>query len=279
MENVYTQEELKKVKLAELKILKEIIKFCEEINLPYFLAYGTALGAVRHKGFIPWDDDIDIGLKREDYERFLKEAPKWFEGSDMFVQHISTEKTCPYTYAKVRLNGTIFSEYANRNVKCHQGVYVDVFPFDELPVSIEEQKKQYFKAQKLAKRYVYRQTPDIAEKPTNFKLYVKQVVRKIINKIYKVKSAEKLYEDLTSEMTKYNGCNSRIYGCLFYPKFKAGCMTEEMISNLKKVQFEDIQACVPADVNDYLKSQYGDYMKLPPIEQRVGHRPYKVVIK
>ena len=278
MEIGYTQEELQRVKCAELSILKKTIECCEELHITYFLAYGTALGAVRHKGFIPWDDDIDIGLTRDNYERFLREAPKWFEGSEMFVEHLTTEKQCPYTYAKVKLNGTKFIEYCHRNIKCHHGVFIDVFPFDELPASVQEQKKQYDTVQKLARYYVYRQTPDISEKPTNMKLVIKQIVRRIIHYLLLIKSVDSMYAKLTEEMIKYNDCNSGIYGCLFYPKFKAGCMTKDMVTNLKKIKFENMEANVPADIEKYLESQYGDYMTLPPVEERVGHRPYKVEI-
>lgn len=272
----YTNEELKLVKKAELKILKHVIECCTTLNIPYFLVYGTALGAVRHGGFIPWDDDIDIGLIRKNYERFIAEAPKWFNKTEMFVEHLTTEKTCPYTFAKVRLNNTVFSEYATRNIKCHQGVFVDVFPFDEVPASIEKQKKQYYKVQKLSRRYAYRQIPDISEKPNNLKLHIKSIFRKLIFVVYHAKSPEKIYHELTREMKKYNGCNSGIYGCLLYPKFQAGCMTKEMVTNLKTIQFENLQASIPENVEEYLYSQYGDYMKLPPVEERVGHKPYEI---
>ena len=155
---------------------------------------------------------------------------------------------------------------------------MDVFPFDELPASIDEQKSQYCKVQRLLKKYAYRQVPDISEKPNSLKLYVKFILRRIIYIIYHLKKPEELYNKLTKEMTKYNGCNSGIYGCVFYPKFQAGCMTKEMVTKLKNISFEDVQASVPQNIEEYLTSQYGDYMKLPPVNQRVGHKPYKIKI-
>lgn len=107
---MYYGEELKKVQECELEILAEVIKVCNENSIEYFVIGGTALGAVRHSGFIPWDDDIDIGMTRDDYERFLKIAPSKLK-SDLFLQYYVTEPNSPTYFAKVRKNNTQFVEY------------------------------------------------------------------------------------------------------------------------------------------------------------------------
>lgn len=274
----YTQEELRKVKDAELRILKEVDDCCSKLQIKYFIAYGTALGAIRHNGFIPWDDDIDIGMKRNDYERFLREAPNYLCSRNLFLEDLTTEPTCPYPWAKVRMNDTVFVEYCHRNVKMHHGVYIDVFPFDELPIDVEQQREQYNETQKWVHRFAYRQTPDITEKPDSIYLRIKFIVRRLLHYSMHVYSARFLYSKIIKSMTRYNGSNTKIYGCQFYPKFQAGYMTDEMINNLQRVQFENIETYVPGNVDLYLSSQYGDYMKFPPVEQRIGHRPYKVKI-
>ena len=272
----YNQEELRKIKDIELYILKSVHECCEELGIPYFMAYGTALGAVRHGGFIPWDDDIDIGMLRPDYNRFISNAKDILSKKSLFVQDISTEHNCPFPWAKVRMNNTVFVEYCNRNVKAHKGVYIDIFPFDELPKSIKDQEIQYNKVQKLTKLFVYHQTPDITEIPYGFKLLIKQLVRRSIHYLTMLIPLNVITKLLNDCMCQYNGKNTGVYGCLFYPKFKAGCMNKEMVTKVEPYKFENINTFVPGNVQEYLSSQYGDYMKLPPVEQRVGHRPFKV---
>ncbi len=113
-----------------LEILLEIHRICEKHNIPYTLIAGTLLGAVRHKGFIPWDDDCDIAMMREDYERFLLVAPKELS-EDYFLQTKQTDKCYPLNFAKVRKNNTVLIETGETGEEnYHHGIFVDIFPFD-----------------------------------------------------------------------------------------------------------------------------------------------------
>lgn len=274
----YTDEELDNVKKLELKILQTVDECCHQLDVSYFVVGGTALGAVRHGGFIPWDDDIDIGMTRDNYNRFIIEAPRYLEKKNLFLQDFSTEKKCPYAWAKVRLNGTSFVEYCHRNLNIHQGIYIDIFPFDEVPLDIERQKEQYSVVQHLLREYAYHQTPDITEQPISVRLAFKYFTRRIIYYLHQFKSIDTLNDKLKNNMTKYNGCGSGRYTCLLYPKFIEAYMTSDMILNPQKIKFENLEVLAPNEIEKYLTLFFGDYMKLPPENARIGHRPYKIKI-
>ena len=138
----YTEEQLSKIHEYEIEILEEIIRICEKHGIQYFSAGGTTLGAVRHNNIIPWDDDIDIGMLRPDYERFIRIAPEELKNG-MFLQHYSTEPLTPTYYAKVRKDGTVFAEEHMKELPIHKGVFVDVFPYDKVPENEQERKKLF----------------------------------------------------------------------------------------------------------------------------------------
>ena len=153
--NVDAFPEIKDVQRVELDILIKVARLCEERGLTYFIESGTALGAVRHGGFIPWDDDIDIGMPRQDYEKFLDIAQKEL-GDEYFVQTRETDPNAPFSFAKVRKNGTTFIEWNKRNIKMHHGIYIDIFPYDGLPIDgLDEHIDKCLKLNKLQfKKYI-----------------------------------------------------------------------------------------------------------------------------
>ena len=138
-----TKETIDRIQQIEFDIMQQIDSICRAHDLTYFAIGGSVLGAVRHQGFIPWDDDIDIGMPRKDYEEFLKyaseELPKGY-----FLQTFFTEKKSPFYFAKVRKDNTKFVEYYLRDLDIHQGLFVDIFPFDNVPVN-ESTKKLHYK--------------------------------------------------------------------------------------------------------------------------------------
>lgn len=123
----YEQDVLRKLQLAELSILRDIDSVCRSEGIPYFLECGTLLGAVRHGGFIPWDDDIDVGMLRPDYERFLKVAPKAL-GERYAVCEPRANSRCAGMFAKVWKRGTKFFTAETMEAGIDQGIFVDVFP-------------------------------------------------------------------------------------------------------------------------------------------------------
>ena len=137
-------EDLRKAQLLMLEVLKEIHRICEENDINYFLCYGTLLGAVRHKGFIPWDDDCDIGMIREDYEKFLVVAKEKL-GSKFVLETEELDVGYGLEFSKVMLKDTIWIEknVVNNKKRVYNGIFVDVFPFDKLPNGKNKEKMQY----------------------------------------------------------------------------------------------------------------------------------------
>ena len=108
------------------------MRICTKHDIPYFVIGGTAIGALYDKAILPWDDDIDIGMKRDDYERFLRVAPEEL-GDAYFLSWLGTDPHTPYHFAKVKKNNTLFVEDNFKTVPMHQGIFVDIFPFDRIP--------------------------------------------------------------------------------------------------------------------------------------------------
>ena len=126
----YSEERLKKLHLILLELLEYVDSICKQNNLQYLLIGGTALGARRHRGFIPWDDDIDIGLPREDYEKLLGILKSRNDGYSVQDETNEDNYFCPF--AKLRKNGTIFCEKISQGLYKNNGIYIDIFPIDTM---------------------------------------------------------------------------------------------------------------------------------------------------
>ncbi len=128
----YSQEELQRLQDALYQTLAEVDRICRKHGIRYFVTGGTAIGAYFWGKILPWDDDVDVGMMRPDYERFAKVAQQEM-GDRFFLQSPETEPHTPFYFMKVRMNGSRFSESAFRHIDMHQGIYVDIFPFDRIP--------------------------------------------------------------------------------------------------------------------------------------------------
>lgn len=272
---IYTQEELKKIQSIQLECLKHIASICDSEGIRYFLIGGSALGAIRHNGYIPWDDDIDIALPRKDYDRFIKVAPNRLKAKYHLQSPYINENT-PYYYSKIRIDGTLFMEYCNRELNIHHGVYVDIFPYDNVPDDDQLNKKHFNKCQRLIKKFALRQIPDVSSKPKCLFSMIKSFIRRLVHVLLKFTSYSDLLNDLDKEFTRYNNEETKAMACLCFPKRKIEYILKTDLFPLKKHIFEDAMFYVPNNYDVYLKTHYGDYMKLPSLNMRYGHKPYKV---
>lgn len=272
---VYSEEELKEIQKLESDALKVILEICRKIDVECFLIGGTALGAIRHNDFIPWDDDIDVGMIRNDYVKFLKEAPEYLP-NNYYLQTPYNNKVNPYFYSKLRINGTRFVEFCNRKLKMHHGVYVDIFPFDEVPDNDEENKKHFKKAQKLLKLFVLRQSPDMSKKAKTGKEKIKAVIRKFAHVFIQIIPHDYLIFKIDDHIQKYNGTEQKAFACMNFPVWKTEYIQKKDLYPLLKHKFGNIDVMIPNNYDIYLSTHYGEYMKLPPVNKRFGHKPFEV---
>lgn len=267
-------ENFRDLQLVELDILKEVVRICENNKIEYFLDSGTALGALRHQGFIPWDDDIDIGMTRDNYNRFLEAAPKEMS-NEYFLQTRFTDNNSPYYFAKVRKDNTVFMEWNKRNIDMHQGIYIDIFPYDNLPNNYQERVKFQNKCDKLYRFHIIRSTPDRDVMPQKtVKWFVLAAIRRLVHYISKIIPFSLLVKLIDISFTKYNDEDTDYLTCLAYGKpytFKKSDMFP-----LKEIIFESEKFKIANNIDSYLKELYGEYMKLPPENERTGHLPYKL---
>lgn len=257
------KREIQKVWDVEQEILDVVHNVCLENDLKYSLAYGTLIGAVRHKGFIPWDDDIDIMMPREDYEKLLqiwsRSAPK-----DYILQNYHTNSDYTNNFAKIRKNHTTFLQSKDeRNKKYHKGIFVDIFPGDRMPTNFFLQKIQYiFFAINLLYSRGYRsgskgvigiieRTLLLVPKRYYFKLRDKT---EAIMKYWNNQNGEYIFANTIQECKK------------LYPG--------NMFDNLQNIEFNGKSYYAVKDIDKVLCIKYGNYMQLPPKNERMWkHHP------
>lgn len=269
----YSNEEIRSVQMVELNILLEIDRICKEYSIEYFLTSGSVLGAVRHGGFIPWDDDIDIGMSRKNYNRFIEIAPQALR-QPYVLQTYNTDRHSPILYAKIRNTDTVFLEYADRKSKMLQGIFVDVFVYDKVPQDINVAKNRQIKIQRINRLNRMKMVTELSAPPNNSVQKVKAIIRKAISVILKLIPHRFLTNAYEKEILKENYTESRLYSCWLGPKLYV--FEENILFPPTFMEFEGYMFPVPAKADEYLRQAYGDYMKLPPIEERCGHKPYKI---
>lgn len=260
--------DLTEVRKIEVEILDTFVSFCEKNDLKYFLAYGTLLGAVRHKGFIPWDDDIDVTMPRPDYQKFLELWPK--EGRYELLECNLTPGYI-YPFAKV-CDGNTGIEESGVEVSCDMGIYIDVFPLDGLPGQPEENKKVLNRFMTLEKCRMYSMMPCQS-------LYKDQggskFTRKMLWRLLRMIGPCRFSKYMERLAPKY-GYSSQQYGGLLCTRY---CEREiyplRVLDETTKVEFEGKWYTAPADYDLLLTLLYGDYMQLPPKEDQVLKHGFK----
>lgn len=263
------KEYLKKLHEVQIEILDEIDKICKENNLTYFLEGGTMLGAVRHEGFIPWDDDIDIGMLRSDYEKF-KELCLNEEvlNKKYFLHCLETDENYWLPFMKVRKNNTTFGEKSIKILDTHKGIFVDIFPYDN---AIYE--KNFFK--KIRSFLILNIGDAILCKHKLKKM--NSCRRKVVVWFLMVLSLKQLHKFQKILFNINKNKNTKYIVC-----FVAGgnpenaTLEKSRVFPVKKLKFEGKMYPCINDYDYYLKKSYGDYMKLPPKDKRITHNPEEI---
>ena len=252
--------ELKKIQLDMLKVFIDI---CEKYNLKYYMLGGSCLGAVRHNGYIPWDDDIDVGLYRKDYEKFLSVCQNELP-SNLFLQTIYTDKEYLSNFAKLRNSNTTFIEKAMKNLHINHGVYIDIFPLDEYCHSKIDNFKIY-----------------LCQLFLSFKLNFENMSLKyrMLRKLTSILNVnlDKLKFKKDKLLRKYENSNAASVRN-FCGIWQEREITEKSVfGDGLKIKFENLDVVIPQKYDDYLTKLYGDYMTLPPEEERIPHHYCEII--
>ncbi|MBQ6392906.1 MAG: LicD family protein [Eubacterium sp.] len=271
----YDEATLNRIRAIEMEIFHDFQDLCSKHKIDYFAGGGTAIGAVRHHGMIPWDDDIDVNLLRKDYERFLKYARE--EYSDKYeIVNAETRENYPLMSTRWCKKGTRFKEESLRNLDIEFGIFLDVYCFDNVPDNDILMKKQGWMVWILNKLMILK----AVEKPVLYfegwkaKLtyFICGFVHKVLN-ILPV-SNQMLYRFVKRELTKYNRRKTKRVSYYFDPTPFTSVIKIKDIKPTREVAFEEGSIKVGCHVENYLKRRFGDYMKLPPEEKRHNHPPY-----
>ena len=237
---------------VQLEIFKEYLKVCERLNLKYYMAHGSLLGAIRYKGFFPFDDDIDVLMPRKDYETLLKEGQRYLP-NDYFIQSCKSETEYPLAFAKIRNSKTAFIQPVLRNLDVNQGIYIDIFPLDYYPKNRLAQRVTNLKERVYSLRINSRMNYD--SKQPLFKRLLKCFAKmlcpswkKTVQKRAYIYASNKETDLVVSVggKTKEKGMPSKWFG--------KGTILE----------FEGLAVNCPSMMEEYMMRIYGDYMKYNP---------------
>lgn len=243
----------RKIQLKILEVLLEIDRICIKHNIRYYLAYGTTIGAIRHKGFIPWDDDADIHMFKNDYQKFKEICKEELDGN-YFLQDEETDKGYKMFLPKVRMNNTAFVQECTKDWDMHHGIYVDIFILDKCPNNkkIQELNIKIRKNTECTKRGIYNK-----ENTKGLKKLIRPLIEKeiVLN---------------TWKRCVYNTCKKDNRLCIDINDF-GNVFPYDVFGAPRRVEFEGYMLNIPEKAEEYLTYYYGDFMTPPPKEKRVSH--------
>ena len=246
-----SNNDLKIVKLCEVDILKDIIRVCEILDIDYYCVGGTALGSIKYKGFIPWDDDIDIAMPRKDFDVFVREGAKYLKDSYV-IQSIENDKKFLSTIAKVRDSRTIFNEISTKETDISGGVFVDIFPIDNAFT---------LKKKKICYKLNYSKINSSINRTIDYSTF-KTILLDFIDLFIPLNPYTLMIKNI--DLLRNNNGSEKVY-CrgIEYNK--------EIFESYKFSDFEGLKVKVPAAVDEYLEQSYGDIRIDPPLKDQISH--------
>lgn len=254
----FVSENLRSCQLKQLSILEEVAEICNKHNINYWLDGGTLLGAVRHGGFIPWDDDIDIAMSLEDMERFIKIAPQHLS-KNLFLQTPETDPTSNEPIIKIRdLNSLYIEAGDNFNIPYQKGLYIDIFPFIDYPTIPRSWVKKICKGISKSYSILHKQHYYSLRSFAEFFYFEAKywLFRFIWSILYIVCKKDKYISNILHN----NG-----YGIMH---------RKDSVYPLSKIKFEGKTFNAPGNVDAYLKDLYKNYMEIPPKDKQIVHAVY-----
>lgn len=264
------QETLRKVQLVQLEICKEIDRICRLNHISYFLDSGSVLGAVRHKGFIPWDDDLDLGMFYQEYRKFIEAASRDLDPKYRLIEW-NSDPDYGQPMLKVIKRGTVYKEL-KRFDHGEQGIWVDVFAYYPLPEDRKEQDR-FFRLLKPVRAIIRLKSHYktwVSFEGIDRKIWLKNLPLRFIGLFLPRKALIRRFEKLCG---RYAGTETgKIFCCGIERDYHSVVFDRELFASTAELPFEDTVLPVPGRYREYLTRYYGNYMELPPEEKRLtGH--------
>lgn len=265
MSELMDQDKLIRLQKVETEILRDVDKFCRENDIKYSLMYGTLLGSVRHKGPIPWDDDIDIGMERNEYNKFIK-LWKRRKPDGYYLQSEGKNSCSSINHTKIRKKGTLLCSKKELKLYAHNEIWIDVFPIDKIPKQKIKRALMLFAA---SLRIIYTRNYPYE----NGNLLLNMVSNIMLNIPPKIKFGIKNYCE--NYIQHYSGIEKKFnYVSLAAPYMLKQFFPNTIFDQYIEAEYDGYKFMAIADYDTFLKIRYGDYMSLPPAEEQVcKHNP------
>ncbi len=259
--------DIRRVQLIQLELLKQFVNICDKHDIPYYLIGGTLIGAVRHHGFIPWDDDIDIAVQRKDYDRLIpilqRELP-----APLIPEHYSVTKG--YTEYLLHITDPREKITVEKVKDIESGVYIDVLPIDGIPSKKPQALLYKFNILKFRALAGFKNIDVIRDKDRSFAEKVLIAFGRIVP-VGKLIDLKKVREKTDRYVRRFSYDRCRMVGTIFGNYGFHETVPKKYFGKGSKVTFEGTEFNAPEMVHEYLTHMYGDYMTLPPEEERKGH--------
>ncbi|MBQ0080327.1 MAG: LicD family protein [Alistipes sp.] len=271
----YSQNDLQQLHNVLYEILREIARVCDVLNIEYFIQGGSAIGAFFNHGIVPWDDDIDVGMTRKNYNRFLKEAPKILQ-DQFFLEWFESEKGTPFYFAKLKLNNTLFVEEPFKDLSIHHGIFVDIFPYDKIPDSpvlerLHRNLSRFWINCFIGKtiwmwRWAAQCKIETPLPKSKVNCYIQRFVSSLLSK-------RAIYHITNLTLGMFNWCNTKRVNIVRMPKDQFFIY---QIENREKVEFGPLMVYLPSDIEKYLRHHYPNLRPVLPVEEQINHAPYRL---
>lgn len=257
------------LKFVQTEIMIEIDRICSKHNLRYYLAYGTLIGAIRHNGFIPWDDDIDIMMPYDDMQKFAEICKDELD-SRFFYQSPETEEEYGVTINRVRRNGSLLVEPTLEGKNVHQGIMVDIYPLFGAETGVVKRKIQVINAMR---RALY-----MLDEPVKNHGIIMKLGSAFLLRTKSRKTKKRIAQKLTKKFAELSFDKCDLVTVLDSGiKEMSTTYKKEWFGNGVRHKFGEYEFMVPVDSDKVLRNYFGDYMVLPPVEKRVFHHDYKKI--
>lgn len=274
----YEPQVLEKLHSVELSMLKDFMKLCDDNNIEYFAISGTAIGAVRHQGFIPWDDDIDVAMPRDDFEKLLPLVEKEM-GDKYLIMNAERYPNYPLMTTRMTMRGTKFKEEALKNIDAPLGIFLDLYPLDKVSDNPKEARRQARDAWFWSKILILRSIPFPMLGFSGWKAKIIHAICGLAHLVLSILHVPKtwIYKKAYEAETRsnhYTKTKNLDFFCDTTPYMNLYAVKD--IYPLRKLPFEDVELNFPHNLHNNLTGMYGDYMQLPPEEKRKNHYPYEL---